>query len=290
MSEVPTIDLSQVDDRSLELIDRACRDHGFFLAVGHGMDGHLAALMDKAKAFFDLPKEEKRKVLRTADNPMGYFDRELTKQKRDQKEVFDFYAPRAGAGIGRMRWPEQPEGFREVLSDYFHASAGVAKLVMALLCRAIGQPASVLDEAFSGSPTNTARLNHYPPEDLLSVDERKDVKPLGDMALHHHTDPGAVTLLYQDQVGGLETYSREDGWIPVPPNPDALVVNVGDVVQVWSNGQYRAATYGDAGPFDPAQLDTLFGSLRQFTTRTFDRSTRRDFIPRLVDTRFLKPN
>ena len=63
------------------------------------------------------------------------------------------------------------------------------------------------------------------------------------MALGHHTDPGAITLLYQDAVGGLETYSQEKGWIPVPPQPGAIVVNVGDVMQVWSNGQYKAAIH-----------------------------------------------
>ncbi len=243
MGHVPTIDVSNIDAKALSEIDGACRDHGFFLAVGHGMDDHLQNLMTQAQAFFALPKSEKRAVMRSADNPMGYFDRELTKQKRDQKEVFDYYAPRPRSGPGRMRWPDRPQGFKDALCAYFYASSELAKALMDLVCRALGQPDGTLDQAFSGSPTNTARLNHYPPSDLLETSERKGVTPLGDMALHHHTDPGAITLLYQDEIGGLETLSDENGWIPVSPNPDALVINIGDVAQVWSNGQYKAAVH-----------------------------------------------
>ena len=63
------------------------------------------------------------------------------------------------------------------------------------------------------------------------------------MALHHHTDPGILTLLVQDAVGGLQTESLEDGWIDVPPVPGTIVVNLGDAMQVWTNDAYRAAIH-----------------------------------------------
>ena len=63
------------------------------------------------------------------------------------------------------------------------------------------------------------------------------------MALHHHTDPGAITLLLQDDHGGLQTLSKTSGWIDVPPLANSIVVNVGDVLQVWTNDRCTAATH-----------------------------------------------
>ena len=91
--------------------------------------------------------------------------------------------------------------------------------------------------------TSNIRLNYYPESDPLSSDEASNVVSLGDMALHHHTDPGILTLLVQDMVGGLQTQSLQDGWIDVPPSPNTIVVNLGDAMQVWTNDVYRAAIH-----------------------------------------------
>ncbi|MDX1401016.1 MAG: 2OG-Fe(II) oxygenase family protein, partial [Kiloniellales bacterium] len=71
---------------------------------------------------------------------------------------------------------------------------------------------------------------------------RKNVTPLGDMALHHHTDAGALTLLLQDGVGGLQCLA-EGEWLDIEPVPESLVVNIGDLMQVWSNDVYRSALH-----------------------------------------------
>jgi isopenicillin N synthase-like dioxygenase len=63
------------------------------------------------------------------------------------------------------------------------------------------------------------------------------------MALHHHTDPGLVTLLVQDDTGGLQTLSTRHGWIDVPPREGTIIVNLGDSVQAWSNDSYKAAVH-----------------------------------------------
>ena len=73
--------------------------------------------------------------------------------------------------------------------------------------------------------------------------ERKGLTPLGDMALHHHTDPGAITLLLQDDHGGLQALSTADGWIDVGPEEGAIVVNIGDVMQVWTNDQCKSGVH-----------------------------------------------
>ena len=103
MENIPVIDLQSFRDGGLDAIDRAalveaCEDHGFFLLTNHGCDAQISAVFEAAADFFALPREQKTAVYRDAENPLGYYDRELTKQRRDQKEVFDF---KAGGHISR---------------------------------------------------------------------------------------------------------------------------------------------------------------------------------------------
>ena len=114
--------------------------------------------------------------------------------------------------------------------------------MLRLLLRGLGLPADRLAPHFGPGHTSFARLNHYPLEDLLAPGEVSGVAALGDMALHHHTDAGALTVLLQDDVGGLQVYA--DGtWLDVTPQPAALVINVGDMMQVWSNDRYPSALH-----------------------------------------------
>jgi isopenicillin N synthase-like dioxygenase len=91
--------------------------------------------------------------------------------------------------------------------------------------------------------SSSVRLNHYPVGDPVPEGERAGLRPLGEVALGHHTDPGVITLLLQDQTGGLQAESPEHGWIDVPPRPGTVVVNLADAMQVWTNDRYRAAVH-----------------------------------------------
>jgi len=96
-------DLERADTR--RAIETACRDWGFFQVVGHGIDEHLmAALRRQMRSFFAQPLTVKREILRTADNPWGFYDRELTKHTPDWKQVYD-YGPSDGCVI-EAQWPE----------------------------------------------------------------------------------------------------------------------------------------------------------------------------------------
>ena len=242
---VPVIDLQAAESDSTMLgpLDAACRDHGFFLLRNHGMDEAINSMWQVSEAFFARPAEEKRRVLRTQDIPLGYYDRELTKRKRDLKEVFDYMQPRAD-GSDLNQWPEGEIQFRASLERFFHAASDVAARTLSVIYRARGGDGLVETALPVGDPrTSTVRLNYYPANDPLSSQEKASVAELGDMALHHHTDPGILTLLLQDMTGGLQTHSRERGWIDVPPEETTIVVNLGDAMQVWTNDVYRAAVH-----------------------------------------------
>jgi isopenicillin N synthase-like dioxygenase len=244
MNQVPIVDLSNSavkrrDPAVLADLDRACRDHGFFLLVGHGLEPTFERMWREAASFFAAPRAERLRILRTEKRPLGYYDRELTKQKRDLKEVFDFMRP-AADHKGRNQWPEDRPEFADVMAEFYESMSDLAATTLALVQNALGTEDSLL----VGDPnTSNVRLNNYPTADPLTHTERDSVNALGDMALHHHTDPGLITLLLQDQTGGLQALSAEHGWIDVPPEKGAVIVNLGDVMQAFSNDQYRAAVH-----------------------------------------------
>lgn len=245
MTSVPTIDLSAAQEAQFDFssMDLACREHGFFLLKNHGIDQEILDMWRLSKQFFDLSSGEKRLILRDKENPLGYYDRELTKQKRDLKEVFDFMLPKDG--VDRMnQWPEGNGEFREVMLAFFNAANDVAESTLRLVYRALGgEGINKFDLPMGSIYTSNARLNCYPTSDPLDETEGKDVVSLGDMALHHHTDPGVLTLLLQDMTGGLQAHSRSEGWIDVPPEHGTIVVNLGDAMQVWTNDKYRSAVH-----------------------------------------------
>lgn len=259
MHQIPVVDLSQYRDRSLSPSQRAelvvaCEDHGFFVLVGHGCEALVERVFSQSALFFAAPKESKMKVFRNAENPLGYYDRELTKQKRDQKEVFDF---KAGGYVSanparQSRWPEMFDAqgadlFRNTLTDFFVQFTTLAHETMAMVFDTLGMPKAEIErtmaDGFGDNHSSAGRLNYYPAQDPVPATDRRALNKLGDMALHHHTDPGAITLLLQDDHGGLQAQSKTQGWIDVPPRAGAIVVNIGDVLQVWTNDRCTAGIH-----------------------------------------------
>ena len=257
---IPVIDVSPLGGRSpdrtatVDAISASARDWGFFQVTGHGLsDDLIDRVWAQTRTFFDLPMDVKRTLARTRENPRGYYDRELTKNRRDLKEVFDFAAlrhPELGeadpdnraAVDGTNRWPETLPYFRATMFEYLTACERLGLRLLGALCLGLGVDEDTLTPYFSPVHTGFVRLNYYPLHDPLGPATAATVTPLGDMALHHHSDAGALTMLLQDDVGGLQV-DTDDGWMDVTPLDRALVVNVADMMQIWSNDRYRAALH-----------------------------------------------
>lgn len=221
-------------------LDAACRDHGFFLLIGHGLDDLIDDTWVETERFFDAPRSVRTAIMRNEQNPLGWFDRELTKRVRDHKEVFDFVDPSVGDAMNR--WPDLP-GFRDAMVRHFEAMSVLAQRTLGLLHSALGLSSSPSDALTCARQGSTVRLNLYTVGDPVPDDERDGLAALGEVALGHHTDPGTLTLLLQDSTGGLQTLSNDAGWIDVPPEPGTVVVNLGDCTQAWTNDRYRAAVH-----------------------------------------------
>ena len=228
---VPVIDLHSPAGLCVEQLAGACADWGFFQVCNHGIDtGLVTALQASSRTFFQQSLPARQAVSRTIDNPFGYYDRELTKNLRDRKEIFD-YAP-----LESTPWPAYPPMFREILESYALACHRLSLQLLELCCEGLGAGREQLARHFRQGHSSFLRLNHYPVDDLLAGTDAPAAGPFG---ISHHTDSGALTVLLQDEVAGLQM-QRGQQWFDVMPVAGSLTVNIGDMLQVWSNDRYLA--------------------------------------------------
>jgi isopenicillin N synthase-like dioxygenase len=240
---VPLIDLSPIfscDNVSaiegiVKEVGNACKEWGFFQVINHGVPLEKRQKIDGvSKKFFAQSLEEKRKVRRNEKEVSGYYDTEHTKNVRDWKEVFDFtiqeptIIPASHEPDDKELtqwnnvWPEYPPELREICQEYGQDMVKLAYKLMELIALSLGLPADKF-HGFFKDQTSFIRFNHYPP------------CPTPELALGvgRHKDGGALTILAQDEVGGLEVKRKTDGeWVRVKPTPDAYIINVGDIIQV----------------------------------------------------------
>jgi isopenicillin N synthase-like dioxygenase len=239
---VPVIDLAGEPAQVADAVARACAEWGFFHLVGHGPSQDLIdRTLAEARAFFAAPAQAKRALARNRDNPWGYNDRELTKQRRDKKQIFDIGPDAAALKIegdvfsGETPFPEWQLSLKPAMRGWFEACEALSLRLLRPVAAGLGADPDALAHDFDGAHTSFLRLNHYPVRDLL---EGEDAEPAG-LGIHHHTDAGALTILLTDGEAGLQV--RKDGsWRPVDSVPGGLIVNIGDMVQVWSNDRYPA--------------------------------------------------
>lgn len=239
---VPVISIVDLDDtRTLAALDAACRDWGFFQVVDHGIEPVvLEALQRQMRAFFAQPAVVKRVLSRTAENPWGFYDRELTKNTRDWKEIYDFGPP--DGTVMQPQWPPCLPAFKPAVEAFYAACERLSFRLLAALSVNLGMPAGYLARSFQPAHTSFLRLNYYPVCPRPERPEALQTPAIGHLGINHHTDAGALTVLLQDDQPGLEVY--HDGvWYGVEPRRDALVINIGDIVQVWSNDHYQAALH-----------------------------------------------
>ncbi len=243
MDRVPVVNLAEPSAASLAALDAACRDHGFFLLEGHGLDGLVDRTWAATRRFFAAGPGVKDPIRRTADRALGWYDRELTKRTRDHKEVFDFIDPTLVVDRPMNRWPDGLDGFESTMRAFFDAFAVLAERATTLVHDTLGLDRATASACAGDRSTSTVRLNHYTVGDPVPESERAGLNALGPTALGEHTDPGILTLLLQDDTGGLQTRALDGGWLDVPPRPGTVVVNLGDTTQVRTNDRYRASIH-----------------------------------------------
>ena len=224
-------------------IAQACKDWGFFQVINHGVPAALIAEMwRQSRQFFALPRRTKESIQRTRGNPWGYYNNELTKNQRDKKEVFDYTTEGVDpVYAAENRWLPDHEAFRETMIAYLDAAIHLSLKLTQAFCAGLDLPADYLQREFAGRHSGFIRLNFYPVDDPLA-ESSGEHQPQADLGVHNHTDAGVLTVLLQDEVGGLQVH-RDGYWHNVAPVDGAFVINTGDMMQVWSNDTYQAAIH-----------------------------------------------
>ena len=236
---VPLIDLGSGSASQLaRRIDEALCGAGFFGIANHGLaDAVVAAALDAGHRFFALPQSDKERwhidgwPLKRGFDPIGWQALDPG-QPPDVKESFYLGVE----AIGPNQWPDEAlvPGFQAATQAYSAAMEALARRLMGLFEIALGLPAGHFD-SFMRHPTCTTRLLHYPPQPALAAP--------GQIGCGAHTDWGALTLLAQDDAGGLQVQDRSGAWLDVPPVPGALVINIGDMMQRWTNDRWPSTLH-----------------------------------------------
>ncbi|MEM1155858.1 MAG: 2OG-Fe(II) oxygenase family protein [Pseudomonadota bacterium] len=241
-SELPTIDFRDlVNLTACAALDDACSDWGVFLLDNHPIDQTACSqLRAAAHQFFEQPLAVKRLIERTESNPWGFYNQELTKNTADWKEIFD-YGPEDSEGW-MPQWPANLPNFQQAVATHWTACESVAFALIDCIAHNLGATDNELRQGFKPSHTSFLRLNFYPPCASPEAPAGMSTPSEGHLGVNHHTDSGAITLLLQDEHEGLEIY-RQGQWHLVPADPTKLVVNIGDIVQVWSNDRYKAPVH-----------------------------------------------
>lgn len=251
---IPVVDLSKNGDEAVADLKTACEKYGFFYLEGHGLvEETRESVYDQARKFFALPYDEKAKVHAAKNphnrgwNPMGEETLDVKKQTEgDTKE--GYYIGReigpehklSGVPLhGPNVWPDDEKlpGWKGTMEAYFEHMEALGHRLLKLIAKSLELETNYFDDKFN-EPLILLRLLHYSATKSCVNAEGKGVYACG-----AHTDYGMLTLLSTDSVPGLQIQTKSGEWIDVPPRKDALIVNLGDMLERWTNGRYRSTLH-----------------------------------------------
>lgn len=262
---IPLIDISDAEAHpgdAARAIDQACREDGFFYLTGHGVSQDIIdAAFDASKRFFARAHDDKIKyhIRHSHPHQRGYvppFEENLSADgEADLKESFDLgvdLAPDhpdvlAGKPFSAPNvWPDD-DRFRQAISAYHTEMCALGDKLVRLTALALGLDADFFDKAMR-DPVANLRLLHYPARENVP-----DAVGCG-----AHADYGFMTILAQKDVPGLEVEGENGQWHLIPPIDDTFVVNLGDLLTLWTGGQYRARLHRVAGASDQERYSIPF--------------------------------
>ncbi|MFG1795127.1 isopenicillin N synthase family dioxygenase [Nocardia sp. NPDC049149] len=237
-------------------VDEAARTVGFMQIRGHGIEQHvldgLAAALD---GFFGLDLEVKRQYRTSPEVNRGYsppksenlslsLGAQAAARMNDYFEAFNIGMPASSyPGVQLLTedypeniWPTAAPEFRDPVWRYFTEAAEVVRILTTIFADALDLPVGFFDR-FTDHSLDVLRMNNYalPPG---TVDLDGELRGMGE-----HTDFGIVTVLWADQVPGLQVLDKEGRWHDVQPADDALLINFGDLMARWTNERWLSTLH-----------------------------------------------
>lgn len=248
---IPVVDISDIHTESGKIriasqIAHACKKHGFFYIEGHGVDDSLIQHLKSLSAdFFAQSEEEKMSISMDKGGKAwrGFFpvNGELTSGQPDLKEGIYFGTeldeshPDVQNGIplhGKNLFTPHPDGFRDTVLQYMDEATRVGHLVMKAIALSLGLDEDYFHKKCTQDPLILFRIFHYPAQESHA----------SQWGVGEHTDYGLLTILLQDEVGGLQVKSQGQ-WIEAPPIKGTFVCNIGDMLDRMTGGLYRSTPH-----------------------------------------------
>ncbi|KAJ7261695.1 hypothetical protein O6H91_Y406300 [Diphasiastrum complanatum] len=245
--EIPLIDLNGIlsavesDDCAISHekltadMVAACKEWGVFQVINHGIPPEVVErARSQGRKLFSLSLDEKLKVQRQPQSITGYGATRMANFFRSLmwSESFTMRAsPNSNiCDYGNMLWPNESQEFCEAFEDYDHKLRSLAMKITKLLFEGLGKMPEQ-NEVFNDF-WGSLHMNHYPP----------CPQPLQTMGLAAHTDSSCLTIMQQGTIGGLQVM-RGGKWVSVKPHPSAFVIQVGDMLQVLTNGKLKSTLH-----------------------------------------------
>lgn len=244
-ASVPAI--VEAQERTAIDIETACRNSGFFYVTGHGISQSTFQKLETiSQQFFSLPTEDKMAISMQKGGRAwrGYFPvgAELTSGQEDQKEGIYFgtelseFDPRVIAKIplhGQNLWPAQLNSMQGIVTEYMADVTRTAQAVLKGIALSLGLEMNYFRDTYTADPTVLFRIFNYPPSTLNKESgENGEIWGVGE-----HTDYGLLTLLAQDQHGGLQVHTQGK-WVDAPPIENHFICNIGDMLDKLTAGWY----------------------------------------------------
>ena len=272
-TSLPLLDLAQLDAGAaaravfLQQLRQASRDVGFFYLTGHGISQQTQQqVVALSREFFALPLADKTQVqMLQSPHFRGYtrLNGELTRGQPDQREQFDIMREDAIVGlptanalwrrlVGPNQWPAALPALQPTLLQFQQQLTNVTVRLLRAMLEALALPADALDHTIQGMAGNEGPYQHmklirYP---VAAAHASKQ-------GVGAHKDPGYLTLVMQDNQAGLEVETA-DGWILAEPVPGAFVVNIGELLEMASNGYLKATTHRVTSPQQQDRYSVAF--------------------------------
>ncbi|KAK9167635.1 hypothetical protein Scep_002826 [Stephania cephalantha] len=237
--EIPVIDFGNpVHERLVEEIAKASREWGFFQIVNHGVPGEVIEELQRAgKVFFELDQSEKEEYARDDNNgSLEGYGTKLQKEVQGKKAWVDylFHNVWPPSRINYKFWPKNPPYYRKANEEYAKHLKVVVEKLMKCLSEGLGLEENALIDGVGGEEVMEylLKINYYPP----------CPRPEVALGVPPHTDMSALTALVPNEVQGLQVF-KDDRWFDAKYIPNAIVVHIGDQIEIMSNGKYKSVLH-----------------------------------------------
>ncbi|KAK9758244.1 hypothetical protein RND81_01G217700 [Saponaria officinalis] len=234
--QVPTIDFEVDEGENLvEKIHNASKEWGLFQVINHEIPNEVIAnLQEVGKEFFELPQEKKEEIAKPKGGEEGYGTM-LQKEVQGKKAWVDhlFHKVWPQNVVNYQYWPKHPPSYREANEEYTKHLRRVGDKLLKCMSKGLGLDEDEVKQTCGGEDiVYLLKINYYPP------------CPRPDLALGvvAHTDLSAITILVPNDVPGLQV-CRDGLWYDVKYIPNALIIHIGDQMEIMSNGEYKAVLH-----------------------------------------------